>query len=309
MAWLDLLEKARKALAGAREVILATDEIQGMPGQPRTHFDPDSIERLSVSMQSVGQIQPGIVRIARGAGRKAKYELIDGERRWRAAQKRKLRYRALLVEIDDASVSFLVAATANFNREAHTPLEVSDSIARMVALDMPQREVARVLGLHETWVGQLYGLQQLSKPVRALMDPTLPRDDRLPVSAAVQIAKVAEGSLQLQLAKRVLARKVTLGGLRAEVVRVAKATGAPVRERELKPSDRWRSLTRRAKWLSTQVRDLETLLGPADQVQADFANRPAPELREVCDALRLGADSCSRLAATIEAVLPRRRVS
>src|SRR3989338_9213694 len=136
---------------------------------------------------------------------KVEYELLDGERRWRAAKMAGLAYRATLVDLDDEAVPFIIAAVANFNREGHTPTEVSDSIAHMANLTIPMEEIASLLGISPFWAYQIHGLQKLHPDVRDMLDPTLPKDKMLPVTAAIQISKV-DIRLQRDLAEKVLSR-------------------------------------------------------------------------------------------------------
>lgn len=294
--WRELLGKARKAMAESREIRVPTEQVRRMANQPRVHFDQEALKRLAASMASIGQIYPGIVRAVSGEGA-VKYELLDGERRWRAAKLRGLQYRALLVKADDQSASFLISAVANFNRESHTPTEVSDAIEHMLGLDMPIDEIASVLGIGVFWATQIHGLQKLAPKVRLMLDPTLPKEKLLPVTAAIQIAKVAP-HLQLDLAKKVLAKKLTLRALRAEAVRVSRKAGAPIRERFIEPRYRWRSLALRASQLERVSKDVIEMVGtdPA----AIIATRGSHEVGKICRQLRAAAAQCQGLAESLE---------
>ena len=96
--WEALLASAQKAMAEGKEVRISPHLIRRMEGQPRTYFNSDSIVRLAVSMSTIGQIVPGIVRPV-SDGDDVEYELLDGERRWRAALSADLTYRAIVVNI------------------------------------------------------------------------------------------------------------------------------------------------------------------------------------------------------------------
>lgn len=297
--WQELLAKARKAMASAREIRIGTDEVRPMKGQPRVHFDADAITRLADSMAAIGQLYPGIVRAAPKEGR-IRYELLDGERRWRAAKQRHLSYRALLVKADDEASSFLVSAVANFNREAHTPTEVSDAIAKMLELAMPMEEIASILGVSTVWAYQIHGLQKLTPKVRAMLDPVLPKDKRLPISAAVQIAVVAP-NLQYDLAKRVLEKSLSLRQLRGEAVRVSRKAGAPIRQH--KPRDRWRAIARTSQRMFSMTRDLETVMlapgaedGVAGARNIEYVQRSITQLRDASVRAARLADQLERLA-------------
>lgn len=258
--WSHLLELARKALAQAIEIRVHPSHIQPMPGQPRVYFNQESILRLADSIRGVGQVYPGIVR---KTGENI-YELLDGERRWRAITLIGIPYRALLVDIDSDAVPFLIAAIANFNREAHTALEIADSIDHMYdKIGMPVEEVAKVLGITVPWAYQMLQLRHLHPEVREMMDPTLAKDKRLRVSAAIQISRM-EHALQPPLARRVLSKDVSLSGLRTEVVRVSKQEGKPITTRTQEPSRRWRLIGNRMSHLRRFVGDLEDSINQPD---------------------------------------------
>lgn len=84
--WKLLLQKARIALANGAEIEIDPRKIRQLKGQPRTHFNEESIDRLADSIEEIGQVQSGIVRKVTNSGIH-EFELIDGERRWRATLK------------------------------------------------------------------------------------------------------------------------------------------------------------------------------------------------------------------------------
>lgn len=189
--WKHLLRKARAALASGTEAEIDPKKIRQLKGQPRSTFNEASIDRLADSIEEIGQIQSGIVRVIPKSGIH-EYELVDGERRWRAATKKGLKYRAKVIEIDDESLPFVIAAVANFNRENHTPIEVSDAIEKMLNLEIPIEEIAKVFGISVIWATQIHLLQKLHPEVREMLDPSRPKKKILPVTAAIQIARMAK---------------------------------------------------------------------------------------------------------------------
>ena len=96
---------------------LAISSIEPLPGQPRQHFDEEALEELSASIATRGVIQPIIVR-PHGDG---KYQLIAGERRWRAAQKAQLHeIPALVRDLDDQFRHFLIRRHLHLPPQAFT---------------------------------------------------------------------------------------------------------------------------------------------------------------------------------------------
>src|SRR5690606_32335753 len=107
---------------------LRTASIQAGKYQPRHHFDDERIEELAASIKAQGLIQPVVVR-AIGADR---YELIAGERRWRAAKKAGLdEIPALVKEVPDQAV-VAMALIENIQREDLSPLEEALALARLI---------------------------------------------------------------------------------------------------------------------------------------------------------------------------------
>lgn len=244
-AYLQLLAKVKEALDSATNISVPASDIRPYPNQPRTYFSEDGIRRLSEAIDAGGQTTPGLIRENPGS---TPYELIDGERRWRAVsripEERRPEYKALLIRADDEVVQFLISGTANFNRENHTALEVTETIDRLVGFGLPMKEIASLLGISEHWAYQMHGLKKLAPEVSAMLDPDLPRERQLPVSAAIQISKI-EPRLQRGIADRVLSKDISLGRLRGEVVRVAQRAGSAIRTREVSPLKRWESFGKR----------------------------------------------------------------
>jgi ParB/RepB/Spo0J family partition protein len=297
--WELLLANANKAMSEGREVRVDPATIRPMPNQPRKYFSEEGIARLADSMVGVGQIVPGIIRAVEPENGTA-YELLDGERRWRAATRASISYRATLVTVDDASVPFIIAAVANFNREGHTPLEVCDSIGEMVKLGIPMEEIARILGLSLHWTYQMYGLRNLHPKVREMLDPNLPKSQVLPVSAAVQISK-AVPSLQLDLATRVLSRTLSLRSLRNEVIKVSNDAGEHLRMRRREPRKLWDSIDALSGVLRRTSVDLEALLRE-EAVAAALKARDPEELLLIKNRLDMTYEAIHKSQGHIQAL-------
>lgn len=297
--YLGLLARAKAALASSIEVAIDADDIRPFPDQPRKYFGEGGIIRLRDSIDGSGQTTSGLIRENEGETR---YELIDGERRWRAVRMipadRRPMYKARLIQADDEVVQYLISGIANFNREGHTPLEVSDTIARLLDFGLPMREIAALLGISEAWGYQMHGLKKLTPAVRAFLDPTLPKVKRLPVSAAVEIAKVGV-KLQWGLTQQVLNRTISLPGLRAEAVRVSRQKNVPIRERAPPADQRWRIFHRKLGVAELAVGDITRAVA-TKEVQRFAAQRPQSENRELAARLRILQSEVNNLAQFLQ---------
>ncbi len=185
------------AADGALET-LAVSAIQPGRYQPRRHFDDAALDELAASIKTQGLLQPLVVRaVARG-----RYELIAGERRWRAAQRAGLtELPALVREVPEQTVLAL-ALIENIQREDLSPLEEAQALQRLIEeFGLTHQQTADAVGRSRAAVSNLLRLLELPAPVRALLDArrlemgharalaTLP--DKLAVRLAEQAA--AEG--------------------------------------------------------------------------------------------------------------------
>lgn len=145
--------------AAAGELLeLPVTLIKPNPNQPRTHFDPDALAALAASIEATGVVQPLLVRpLADGS-----YELVAGERRWRAAQQAKLEKVPAIVR-DQAEPERLQAALIeNMVREDLNPVEEAKACAALVEdLGLTKEELARRVGRSRPAISNLIRLLEL----------------------------------------------------------------------------------------------------------------------------------------------------
>ena len=143
---------------------LAIADIEPHPDQPRRHFDEDALAELAASIAARGVIQPVIVRPIEGG----KYQLVAGERRWRASQKAQLHeIPALIRDLGERDVMAL-ALIENIQREDLNPVEEARAYQRLSDLeDMTQAEIA---GLVEKSRSHVANLQRLLSLPEAVLD-------------------------------------------------------------------------------------------------------------------------------------------
>ena len=146
---------------------VAVSRIEPLPGNPRKHFDEAALEELAASIAARGVIQPVIVRPL-GEGR---YQLVAGERRWRAAQKARLHeIPALVRELSDREVMAL-ALIENLQREDLNPVEEARAYQRLSEEEgMTQAEIARMVEKSRSHVANLQRLLGLPEPVLDLVE-------------------------------------------------------------------------------------------------------------------------------------------
>ena len=143
------------------------DLIQRGTYQPRVHFEPESLQELANSISAQGVIQPIVVRPLSGG----KFELIAGERRWRATQLAGLsQIPAVIRELDDQTAA-AVSLIENIQRENLNPLEESRALQRLIdEFAMTHQQVAEVVSRSRTMVTNLLRLKDLNHDVKKLVD-------------------------------------------------------------------------------------------------------------------------------------------
>jgi ParB family chromosome partitioning protein len=142
---------------------LAVDRLRPGKYQPRTRMDADSLAELAESIREQGIVQPILVRPIDGG----RYEIVAGERRWRAAQQAGLReVPALVRSIPDQS-ALALALIENIQREDLNPLEEAHGLARLVEeFGLTHDAAAKAIGRSRSAVTNLLRLTGLAKPVQ-----------------------------------------------------------------------------------------------------------------------------------------------
>ncbi len=168
--------------------------------QPRTRMDPASIEELAESIKSQGVLQPILVRSLDDG-----YEIIAGERRWRAARLAGLEEVPVVVHDVDDSAAMAIALIENIQREDLNPLEEASGIQRLIGeFSMTHETAGRAVGRSRSAVSNLLRLLSLEEAVQdMLMSGTI---DMGHARALLAVS----GPRQLELAQRIVALGLTV---------------------------------------------------------------------------------------------------
>jgi ParB family chromosome partitioning protein len=142
------------------------DLIERGPWQPRVHFDEEALQELADSISTQGVVQPIVVRQKTDHS----FEIVAGERRWRAAQKAGLsRVPAVIKSFDDKTAA-AVSLIENIQRENLNPLEESTALKRLIdEFDMTHQQVADTVARSRASVSNLLRLQDLNPDVKTLL--------------------------------------------------------------------------------------------------------------------------------------------
>lgn len=169
--------------------------------QPREHFDEETLASLTASVQKVGVIQPIVVRET-----EVGYELIAGERRWRAASRAGMATVPALVRTADDLSSLETAIVENLHRQDLNPLEEAVAYQQLLEdFSMTQEEVASRVGRSRSAVANTIRLLQLPASVRALL-----LDERISAGHARALLAAPDVSSQEALAAEIVAEGLTV---------------------------------------------------------------------------------------------------
>jgi ParB family chromosome partitioning protein len=142
------------------------DLIERGPWQPREHFDEATLQELADSIATQGVVQPIVVR-QKSANR---FEIVAGERRWRASQKAGLSKIPAVIKTFDDQTAAAVSLIENIQRENLNPLEESTALKRLIdEFNMTHQQVAETVARSRATVSNLLRLQDLNPDVKVLL--------------------------------------------------------------------------------------------------------------------------------------------
>lgn len=166
----ELLSQAHQPLATSTQKemqLLPIDVLQSGRYQPRRHFNSEQLQELANSIRAQGIIQPLIVR----AIANHRYEIIAGERRWRAAQLAQLNEVPVVIREISDETALAVALIENIQRQDLNPLEEAQALQRLIEeFAMTHEEAAQAVGKARATVSNLLRLLQLNPDVKILLE-------------------------------------------------------------------------------------------------------------------------------------------
>ena len=209
------------AAASGSPSTLPVTRIQAGKYQPRTRMDDGSLSELAASIKSQGIMQPVLVRPITGAG-EIGYEIIAGERRFRAAQLAGLEAIPVLVrEVDDQNAAAM-ALIENIQREDLNPLEEAQGIARLISeFDFTHEQAANAVGRSRSAVSNLLRLVNLAQPVQTML---MAGDIDMGHARALLAVDAAS---QIALANQVIAKRLSVRETEKLVARTLEEQNAP----------------------------------------------------------------------------------
>jgi ParB family transcriptional regulator, chromosome partitioning protein len=201
-ALLDTDEPERPA-PGETLAKVAIDQLERGKYQPRTRMDAESLDELAASIRSQGLMQPILVRPLNG--RDGRYEIIAGERRWRAARLAGLTEVPVVIREVPDKAALSMALIENIQREDLNPLEEAQGLQRLAnEFGLTHQDIANAVGRSRTAVTNALRLLNLSPRVQELLG-----EGKLDMGHARALLAL-EGRLQEETAEKVVARGLSV---------------------------------------------------------------------------------------------------
>ncbi len=199
---------------------LALGKLQPGKYQPRTHMDQASLESLADSIRSQGIMQPIVVRLVSDD----KYEIIAGERRWRASQLAGLMEVPVIIKEIPDEAALAMALIENIQRENLNPIEEANGIQRLInEFDMTHETAAHAVGRSRSAVTNLLRLQNLHAVVQEML-----ADARLDMGHARALLTL-DGAKQIAAAEEIVQNQLSVRSAEQLVKKISSATAAPTK--------------------------------------------------------------------------------
>ncbi len=194
---------------------LRISDIEPNPGQPRRHFDPEALQTLAESIRENGLLQPVVVR----RGENGLYQIIAGERRWRACRLAGLtEIPAVILDADDLRAAQL-ALIENLQREDLNPIEEASGYQTLIeTFGLTQEEAAQRVGRSRPAVANSLRLLALSQDLRAMVE-----QGRLSAGHARTLLAIPDENLRREAAEYAVEQGLTV----RELERYVKKLTAP----------------------------------------------------------------------------------
>lgn len=214
-----IVYKEKKIPEGSRIWRIGVDKIQPNQYQPRQFFDKEKVEELSLSIKEQGILQPIVVRKTENQ----KFEIISGERRWRAAQMAGLHDVPVIIKDVSDQNSLELALIENIQRANLNPMEEAEAYQRLAdEFALTQEQIAVKVGKKRASVANTLRLLSLTTEVRAMVKEAL-----LSQGHAKALLSVGDPIKQRELAKKVVNEKLSVRATENLAIQVQK-TGVAV---------------------------------------------------------------------------------
>lgn len=264
---LGALLSAEQTISGEGSHEVAIDAIGPSTMQPRTRFDAAKLEELAKSIKANGVVQPLLVR-RKGAG----YELIAGERRWRAAQLAGLSHVPIVLrDVPDEKVLEL-ALIENIQREDLNAIEEAQAYRKLIdTIGLTQESLADRIGRDRSYITNYLRLLRLPSDIQRLIE-----EAKLSTGHARTLLGTSDTDMQRRIARRIIERGLSVRETERIVRDLDRGDAASkartVKSRDADPNVR-AAETKLRRHLGTQVKIIQNKNGDGGRIEIEFYNR------------------------------------
>jgi ParB family chromosome partitioning protein len=242
------------------------DLIEPSPAQPRTHFDEGRLEELAQSIRSNGIVQPLLLR-RHGSG----YQLVAGERRWRAAQRAGLqRVPAVVRDIPDNKLLEL-ALIENIQRQELNAIEEAHAYKRLIeTLNLTQEMVAQRVGRDRSFITNYLRLLRLPEDIQRLVE-----EEKITMGHARALLGVDDPDIQRRVARNVMEQTLSVRETERAIKRIiagASLTNDPSTPTRRDDANIRAAETKLRRRFGTQVRVLPSQTGAGGKIELEYYN-------------------------------------
>lgn len=176
-------------------VYININDIKPNENQPRKNFDENKIAELAASITEHGIIQPLVVR-----RNKSGYEIVAGERRWRASRKAELKEVPCIIRDFDDEQNMLIAIIENMQREDLNPIEEAEGLNQMIkTYGMTQEEVSKSVSKSRPYITNALRLLKLPENIQSMVT-----EGKLTTGHARALIPVTDQKMQLDICNRII---------------------------------------------------------------------------------------------------------
>ena len=265
-----LLSEKQETTASEELREVDIDLIEPNNVQPRTRFDETQLEELAQSIKTNGVVQPILLRKTNGG----RYQIVAGERRWRAAQRAGLqRIPSVIREIPDDKMLEL-ALIENIQRQELNAIEEAYAYKRLIeTFNLTQETVAQRVGRDRTFVTNYLRLLRLPEDIQQLVE-----ESKLSMGHARALLGIDDAEKQRQIAHNIINRNLSVRDTERAVKRIVNGVDSSVNESPVTSSEKNIDANARAaesklrRRLGTQVHLIPNQTGQGGKIEVQYYN-------------------------------------
>lgn len=221
-----LLGDEKQGNEGADFLEIDLDLIEPNSQQPRTRFTEENLEELAQSIKVNGLVQPIIVRKSNSG-----YELVAGERRWRASQRAGLQKIPAIVKSVDDDKLLELALIENIQRQELNAVEEAKAYKKLIeTVGLTQEMVAERVGKNRTFITNYLRLLKLPDDIQNLVS-----EEKLSAGHARALLMIDDSDIQRRIARNIIEMGLSVRETEKTVKRVSKGGGEGVEKKQIKP--------------------------------------------------------------------------